>query len=310
MVKSGTVAALCAALCLFAAAHADVEGFFGNWQNDASDQSGIAHVQISPAGGNLVSVRLYGKCHPSECDWGMVEGHSYAPDPASSDVEAVSASFAAGFARREVIFRREPDGLGFELLTNFTDGSGRHDFVIRGHLVHSAWAGPVGQSWDRAASQSTGWGGGARSGAVRKPIESCAAFPALAARAIPSGTDFKVMAGGLTLAEADERGARRVLDVIRHYRFDNKCQIGSVTYWKGGETIPGGWGADCIAFNPTTVHGVLMGHAWKIVDGTQWIADLGGKKADADQLLALIRFYGLNRECFAARPAMVYWLAH
>ncbi|MGC9953922.1 MAG: hypothetical protein ABSD21_06560 [Rhizomicrobium sp.] len=319
MAKTGLFAASIAAFCLLAAARADVTDLYGNWENAGRDASGIAHVQISPAGGNHVSVRIYGDCHPIECNWGLVEARSYTASPQSGDVTSISAAFNSGFARKQIIIREGgPGELAFEALTEFVDGSGRHDFDMTGRLKHTTWAGPIGQSWENNSGQGTGWGGGVRSGASQKPDETCVAFDPATVQAVQAGTSWKVMAGKETLAEAgsDERNALRVLATIRHYRFDRKCHVGTapVAYWKRGAAMPGGrmGAADCIAFNPTTAHAAHIGHRWKIVDGVQWIADFGDDKTEADSVLSLIRFYHLDEECFVARPnpAMVYWLSH
>ena len=98
MAKTGLFAGAIAAFCLLTAARAGIENFYGNWENVGRDLSGVAHVQISPAGGNHVSVRIYGDCHPTECNWGLVEARSYTANPHSGDVTSLSASFNSGFA--------------------------------------------------------------------------------------------------------------------------------------------------------------------------------------------------------------------
>jgi hypothetical protein len=317
MAKNGLFAASLAAFCLSVTARAGVMDFYGNWENASRDASGISHVQISPTGGNHVNVRIYGDCHPIECNWGMVKAQSYTAGPQSGEVTSLSASFNSGFARKQIIVREGgPGQLQFEVLTVFVDGSGRHDFDMTGRLKHTTWAGPIGQSWENKPL-GTGWGGGARSGASQKPDETCATFDPGTVQAVQAGTFWKIMAGKQRLVEAgaDENNARRVLATIRHYGFDRKCRVGAAptAYWKRGAAmadIPMG-GADCIAFNPTTAHASQIGHRWKIVDGVKWIADFGDKN-QADSVLALIRTYHLDDECFVARPnpVMVYWLAH
>ncbi|MBU6299617.1 MAG: hypothetical protein KJS68_15375, partial [Alphaproteobacteria bacterium] len=311
-------AAAAAAFCLLAGARADVMDFYGNWENPARDASGITHVQVSPAGGDRVSVRVYGDCHPIECNWGLVEGQSYSATPHSHDVESIVASFETGFAHKQIILRKGPLGqLTFEVLTDFSDRSGKHDFDMTGRLKRTAWAGPVGQTWERNPSQSTGWGGGVRSGASPAPSEACRSFDPKAAQVVQVGKSWKVVAEGETLADAgtDRRLALRALETIRYYRFDQKCRAGTapLAYWKSGSTIPakGMGGANCIFFDQTTVHDALIGHRWKIVDGVQWVADLGSDKEQAEQVLALIRNYRLGAECFVSRsnPVMVYWLS-
>jgi len=320
MAKTGLFAGILAVFCLAAAARAGIADFTGNWENAGRDASGIAHVVISPAGGDHVSVRVYGTCHPVECNWGLVEGKSYTADPRSSDVERIRAVFNTGFSRKEIIFRKGDSGeLTFEVLTEFVDGSERHDFDMTGRLRPSALAGPVGDNWNRPASQGTGWGGGAHSGFSPRPAETCQPFDNTAVHVVHSDDSWQVAAGSQRLVEPsrDERTAIRALETIRHFGFDRTCRTGTspMVYWKRGAEIPNGHmgGADCITFNPTTVHLAHMGHVWKIVDGVQWIADFGPDKVGADEALSLIRFYSLDRECFVGGrqgPVMVYWLAH
>jgi hypothetical protein len=314
--SKATAASLLCALLLLTAARADSQAFTGNWENAHRDQSGIAHVVISPAGGEELSVRVYGDCHPLECDWGSVAAKGYSASPHAAALESLVVHYDTGFARKEIVLSlSRPGELGFELRTDFHDGSGRHDFEMTGTLRRSAWAGPVGQSWERPPAAATGWGGGARSGTSPPPEESCGSFDPNAVRVIETGDEAKVVADGLTLAQGGVREAHRARDVIRHFRFDRRCRAGKTVYWKSGDAIPGDWmgGADCLYFNPTTAHAIRMANVWKVVDGVQWIADFGTDKAAAEEALALIRFYRLGRECFVGgrqAPVMTYWLTH
>jgi hypothetical protein len=222
--------------------------------------------------------------------------------------------YATSFASKQIVLRLSHSGeLAFEMLTDFHDGSDRHDFAMTGRLRRSAWAGPVGQSWDRMPQVATGWGGGARSGSSPPPEESCTGFDPQTVRVVETGNDARLEAPGLGLAHGPARDMQRARDVIRHYRFDHLCRTHGTAFWKRGDAIPGEGmgGADCIFFNPTTAHAVRMSNVWKVVDGSQWLA--GADKAGADSVLALIRFYKLGRECFVGwrtAPVMTYWLTH
>jgi len=310
-------AALLSLLAAWVPAHAEATDFLGNWDNPGHDAGGLSHVVISPNGGDRVDVRAYGDCHPNECNWGLEQGKVYTADPKSKRVEAIVVTFHFGFAHHQVIFRKASDaGLTYEMLTDFVDGSDKRDFVVTGTLRPSAWAGPLSQNWERPAELRTGWGGGPREALPPKPMESCTAFDTRSARAVERNGSWKLVAGAQTLAEAgnDEASAMLAEAAIRHYRFDRRCTVGGPwkTYWKGA----GGFasdrmgGAECIAFNPTTVHLARVGGDWKIVDGDSWIAELGNNRAKADAMLALIRTHDLTAECFIRRqnPVMVYWL--
>ena len=306
------------ALAIFAAAaHGEATDFLGNWDNPVHDAGGLGHVVISPNGGDRVDVRAYGDCHPNECNWGLEQGKVYSADPKSKRVEAIVVTFHYGFAQHQIIFRKTPgEALQFEMLTDFVDGSEKSNFTITGTLRPTAWAGPLSQNWERPAELRTGWGGGPRAGASPQPMESCVPFDTKLARAVERGGAWKLVAGQQTLAEAgnDETSAMLAEAAIHHYRFDRRCTVGGPwkTYWKSGDAFPAEkmGGAQCLSFNPTTVHLARVGREWKIVDGATWIAELGQNKAKAEAMLALIRSQHIYAECFVRRPdpVMVYWL--
>jgi hypothetical protein len=307
------------ALAIFAAAaHAEATEFLGNWDNPDHDAGGLTHVVISPNGGDRVDVRAYGDCHPNECNWGLEQGKVYSADPKSGRIEAIVAVFHFGFAQHRIVFRKAAGvGLQFEMLTDFADGSDKHDFTVTGTLRSSAWAGPLSQNWERPAELRTGWGGGPRAGASPSPKETCIPFDTKLARAVERGGTWKLVAGTQTVAEAgsDETSAMLAEAAIHHYRFDRRCTVGGPwkTYWKSGDAFAkeAMGGAQCLSFNPTTAHLARVGREWKIVDGVTWIAELGQNKEKAEAMLALIRTKHLFAECFVRRPdpVMVYWLA-
>lgn len=308
--------ALAAAVLFATAARADIQDFIGSWENPSHDSSGLTHVVISPSGGSHVFVRAYGNCHPMECSWGLVQGKTYSNSPGSNAVDRVSAAFDFGFAHRQVIFRISGSGhLRFEMLTDYLDGSGRHDFASSGTLNASAWAGPVSQNWERPAALGTGWGGGPHGGAVAAPHETCVGFDPAAVHPVLHDGLWFVVGGAHTLVEAgkERRNAEDAASVIRHYRFDRKCWVGTNVYWKRGGSFPQHkmGGASCISFNPTTVHLAAIAHGWKIVDGVQWIASFTDRN-NGEALLGLLRSRHLDTECFVdpPDPFMVYWLAH
>ena len=59
---------------------------------------------------------------------------------------------------------------------------------------------------------------------------------------------------------------------------------------------------DCIPFNPDNAMVKNVNGSWKIVDGSHWMFDFGGKKAEAEKTLAIIKKYGFTRSCFIGRP--------
>lgn len=66
---------------------------------------------------------------------------------------------------------------------------------------------------------------------------------------------------------------------------------------------------DCVGFNPVTTEVKNIGGRWKIADGGHLILDFGGNKAEADLALKIIKYYGMNSQCFVGRPdpSLTYW---
>lgn len=314
MVKSGIVA-----LVLFCgAANAEASDFIGHWENPNPKARGLTHVAISPNGGDRVDVRAYGDCRPSECDWGLVQGKIYTGDPKSNSVEVIVATFHFGFAHHQITFRKGASGrLAFEMLTDFADGSDKHDYAVNGNLKQTAWAGPITQVWQKPPGLTTGWGGGARGGASPKPAETCKVYDIRGARAVEQNGMWKVIAAGQTLVDAghDDKAAMIAEATIRHYGLDRRCTVGGPwnTYWKAGDGFPREktGGIVCQKFNPTTVHLIRMGRDWAIVDGVTTIGIYGDRKQKAEATLDLIRYQRFVAQCFVRQPdpLMAFWLA-
>jgi type 1 fimbria pilin len=132
------ILAMAAVLLAFAAApgHAQVSRFLGNWTS-VDPAGNLPRVLIRPAPGG-VTVQIWGKCTPAPCDWGTQPGVVYSPNvntnPQTGAV-AITSNFPQSFARRVVVIR--PVGtnqIDVEVYTEFTDHSGRFNYVQRGLL--------------------------------------------------------------------------------------------------------------------------------------------------------------------------------
>lgn len=321
-------AAALAVAGLATSAFADVGDFIGSWNNADPNTAGITHVVINPAGGNRVSVHVFGSCHPSDCDWGTVVGHSYADSVGAPEVRSVVATFNSGFSTDQVVLRKGPGHtLRMDLFVAFTDGSGRNDYMTTARLDSApGWGG--GGPWPPVPLPpgGPGWGGGGPGGGGGPILgaEDCIGFnPATSDVAFVNGS-WKYIDGthwildfGSNHAAADE--ARHV---INHYHLNEQCFVArpnaSMTYWKSGGSVPMGGmgGSDCISVNTGAVQAQFAGGAWKVVDTSNggWLLDFGGNHAAADKAAATIHYYGMNRQCFVGRtpgpPGMQYWLSH
>lgn len=114
-------------LALAGAAQAATHDFLGGWINMDPADRGITRVQISrePEG---LQVRVFGKCHPTDCDWGVAPLTTYGRHIRDTDHQVASVVFEQGFATTTLLLRLHDNTLNVEALTHFTDDSGRQNF--------------------------------------------------------------------------------------------------------------------------------------------------------------------------------------
>ena len=151
---------------------------------------------------------------------------------------------------------------------------------------------------------------------MKRPTEVCTAFNPQALGLVRAGPGWNLIADGVFLAHTDwdEKTARRAVELVRHYKFNNKCHTGTVDFWKNNKAFPNEklTGASCVAFNSTTAHVAHIDNSWRVVDGPEEIANLKDNKDNAMAVVAMIRGYRLEAKCVLAwpNPVMVYWLTH
>ncbi|HZG25313.1 MAG TPA: M12 family metallopeptidase, partial [Chitinophagaceae bacterium] len=64
---------------------------------------------------------------------------------------------------------------------------------------------------------------------------------------------------------------------------------------------PGPCKEDCLPINPLNVTVKQSGNIWLVVDGSH-SAFSAPNKAEADQIVKIIKFYGINKSCYVGRP--------
>jgi hypothetical protein len=304
--RAGLAAA--AFLCVAGPAAADVPFFFGHWSNVNPGTNNITRVNIEPGGGTI-KVHAFGQCHPSDCDWGAVPGKY---ENGFMD-EKIKAEFNSGFSLTRLVVHRGPgDQLTYEAHTKFTDGSGRPSYDVSGRFYRNGGGGG-------GYGPPPGGGGYGPPPGPTLGAEDCIGFNPGGVTASFVGGDWKVVQGGMWMLDygTDAAAAHHAADIIHHYHFDQQCFVrrpnASMMYWKSGNHVPHGStpGQDCIGLNPMNVMAAHQGGAWKVVDGGNWLLDYGSDHAAANQAVAVIQTYNLNRQCFIVRPnaAMQYWLS-
>ena len=125
---------------------ASLNQFAGKWTNVDKNTRGITTLDIQ-VNGNDVSVQAWGSCQPTDCDWGRVTGYAYAPNVSSNlaaTAQAVSAVYQTGFSQTTLIIKPLGNQLQAQVLTRFTDGSGRSNYTATYNFNRSINLKPIG----------------------------------------------------------------------------------------------------------------------------------------------------------------------
>jgi hypothetical protein len=106
--------------------------FVGDWKNTDPSSQSLTRVLIT--GADQLVVHPWGKCQPSDCDWGPAPGISLPPADGSFVVV-----WDQKFAFHTLLLSLEEDGrLKVSLKTHFTDNSGRRDLEITEFFTKTA----------------------------------------------------------------------------------------------------------------------------------------------------------------------------
>ncbi len=116
---------------------------------------------------------------------------------------------------------------------------------------------------------------------------------------------WKLVHGTYELADfgANEWDARRALEVVQHYRFTERCLVGSPTpffsYFLVNGRAPWGlqFGTYGTPFRPEMLDVQRRGAVFVIADGDQILLSVGQREEDAQQVLKLIRQNKFDHLC-------------
>ncbi len=140
--------------------------------------------------------------------------------------------------------------------------------------------------------------------------EDCVGFSTANAKVKHINGSWKIVDGSHWLFDfgGKKNEAIRSLQIIKRYSLNKSCFVGrphpSFSYMKHNNQVPAGAmpGEDCIGFNTTHAEVQHINGSWKIVDGSHWLFDFGGKEGEARQALQIIKQQGCNNSCFVGRP--------
>lgn len=118
-----------AALTLASPAHAAPTDFVGTWTNTNANTRGITRVVFYPNNDGTLTVQVFGKCSPTDCDWGKAGVLTYGTGVSDANHFTASALYAKGFSNTTLVMNVKGSRLNVQSLTQFIDGSGRQNYA-------------------------------------------------------------------------------------------------------------------------------------------------------------------------------------
>jgi len=112
---------------------ASMTQFAGSWTNVDANTRGITNLDISVMGSNA-KVQAWGKCHPTDCDWGTVQAQAFAPGVSSNPIsgaDTLIAVFVTSFSQATLVIKPNGNQLIVDSYDRFLDNSGRSNYFAR-----------------------------------------------------------------------------------------------------------------------------------------------------------------------------------
>ena len=132
--KTLAIASLSAVLAssLASSAVAAPGDFVGNWVNTDPNTRGITRLVISSAGSNRLNIQVFGKCRPTDCDWGSTRLRTYGKNISDRNHKAATANYTTSFANTLLTLRLSGSTskkINLQSFTEFTDRSNRQNYT-------------------------------------------------------------------------------------------------------------------------------------------------------------------------------------
>jgi hypothetical protein len=129
--KYSCLAAVLLLLLIATGGLASINQFAGSWTNVDPNTRGITRLDIA-AEGTFAKVQGWGKCHPTDCDWGTVQAQAFASSVSSdlaSGADTLIAVFDAGFSETTLVIKPAGNRLNVDSYDRFKDNSGRSNYM-------------------------------------------------------------------------------------------------------------------------------------------------------------------------------------
>lgn len=252
------------------------EAFTGTWTGPAG--SDIDHIVVTAVGSGPVRIQVFGRCEARVCNWGALPARIRSDGPTSEAIRSLAADFNLGFALRHITLHRLPGNvLRFDMVTEFTDGSSRHDYETAGQLV------PAGAQLAAAPPQAA-------------PVPPAAAQTAAAPQQVPQAA-APVAGSGITvlnpLSWFESKPATPATQT-GPVADDNSMPVAAST----APPVD-----DCFSIDTAHVYLVNNNGNWNVRDFLHVVQGFGPYRVAADQGQRVIAFYRFNEVCHIGRGA-------
>jgi hypothetical protein len=110
---------------------ASMAQFAGSWTNVDTNTGGITNLDIAVMGTDA-QVHAWGKCHPTDCDWGTVQAQAFALSVSSdvlSGADTLTAVFVTSFSQTTLVIKPAGNRLKVDSYDRFMDNSGRSNYL-------------------------------------------------------------------------------------------------------------------------------------------------------------------------------------
>jgi hypothetical protein len=110
------------------------QDFVGTWVNTNPNTRAITHFVVKSTSPNNLTIQVFGKCSPTDCDWGQTTLLTYGSNVQDSDHKLATANYHPSFSRTLLTFnlngpnRRE---ILLQSFTQFLDNSGRQNYALQ-----------------------------------------------------------------------------------------------------------------------------------------------------------------------------------
>lgn len=134
--RSLTIAAATTVLAaaLVSPALAAPADFVGTWVNKDANTRGVTRLVVTSAGGNNLNIQVFGKCHPTDCEWGTKPLVTYGINIQDTNHNYATANYNQGFSNSLLSLSYGGSEVMLQGYTQFLDNSGRQNYYSRDYF--------------------------------------------------------------------------------------------------------------------------------------------------------------------------------